>query len=352
MHKKKLAIFFLLLTAEVPAQLDSNYVARYNDRFIFSLYQSWRNFDLLMTQDGGGDSTGISQLNYIARGNNNSGFGVDYDKIGFSIGWGTPVTEAEIKRKGKTSTTNFSGAINAKKFRIEMAYRRYRGFYDNYTSKRDTAFTDTSAYLQQPGMFSRMIKVKGFYFINKKKRFSYAAAYANTQRQLKTAGSFVFISNFYNYLLENESSFIPVQTQPFYGEWKNWNRLNVFGLSFNPGYSVNVVVFKRIFLNLTGSLGVELQYRNYGSDLDETNNKDWNFAMSSGDLRASLGYNGEKFLMYLFTMGDFTNYYLDKKTLTLEMRLYSGGLTMAYRFRMKDNKVTTWLKNNRIYKAL
>jgi len=345
---------FSALIASSPsvAQLDSSYVTRYNDRFIFSLYQSWRNFDLLMTQSDVKDSLGHSTLNYIARGNNISGFAIDYDKISFSIGWATPVTESEIKRKGKTSSANFSGAVNARKFRVEMAYRRYRGFYDNYTSKRDSLFNDSAVYFQQPDMFSRMIKVKGFYFVNKKKRFSYAAAYANTQRQLKTAGSFVFISNFYNYLLKNDSTFIPAASQPYYEEWKNWNRLNVAGLSFNPGYSVNFILFKRIFLNLTASLGVELQYRNYESALDGITKKDWNFAMSSGDLRASFGYNGEKFLIYLFSSGDFTNYYLDKRSLNMQMRLYSGGLTVAYRFKMKENKVTTWLKNNKIYQAL
>jgi hypothetical protein len=331
-------------------QLDSNYVVSYPDRLIVSLYQSWRFYDLLFTQTMMPDSLGQSSMNYIARGNNSSGIGFSWDKIAFSLGRSIEATESDISRKGITKTSNLSFSVNSKRYRLEAAYRKYVGFYDQYTPRRDTAFSLDSTYHQLSGMYAKAFRLKGFYFSNKKQRYSYGAAFNNSARQLKTAGSFLLVSNLYGFSIGSDTSIISPGAGSFYPQWENWNSFKTLGLSINGGYTFNLVIFKRFFANLTGTLGLELQNFKYSTSDGISAEDEWKFGWSAGDLRGSLGYNGEKFFAILSYIGDFSVYRL--KNIELNTRLHYGSFTFGYRFRMKENKITSWLKNNKIYKML
>jgi hypothetical protein len=341
-----LLLFFISATAF--SQLDTNYVVSYKHRLAVSLYQSYRYFQLYTTQSMIPDANSISNIDYIARGNNSTGFSIDYDKISFSLGWKTPVEEIDTARKGITSTKNLALSFNARKTRIETSLRKYTGFFDNHTMKYGPEFADSVPYFQNSKMSNQVIRVKAIHFFNKKNRFSYGAAYANTQRQLKSAGTFILVGNIYHLQMNSDLPFItPHIPDTFYGSWNDWNKLDVTGFSVCPGYSFNLVIFKRFFGNLTIDWGPELQRRTYGSTDGDPAYKDWKLSMSSADVRFSLGYNGKYFYMYSFFTGDYSVFKNDD--LRLDNRLIGGGFTFGYRFKF-ENKFTEWLKNNKIYK--
>jgi hypothetical protein len=362
-NRKIVALFFFVVisvccrgqndsvSSKEKWRLDSNYVVSYPDKLVIGLFQSWRYYDLLFVQTLTPDTSGQSAFNYIARGNNSTGISFAYDKISFALSSSVEATETDIARKGVSDTKNLSFSINSKKYRLEAAYRKYTGFYDNYTSRRDTNFiTDTSAFYQLPGMYSKAFRLKGFYFFNKKKRFSYGAAFNNTARQLKTAGSFLLISNLYKFTVNSDTTFIPTGASSYYPQWENWNHFKTLGLSVNLGYSFNLIMFKRLFANITGTLGLELQQRTYSTNDRISSKSDMNFGWSAGDLRGSLGYNGEKFYVMLSYIGDFSVYKLNK--FQIDTRLHSGVFTFGYRFNKKEGKAIRWLKNNKIYRML
>ncbi len=333
-------------------KLDSNYVVGYSHKLVVGLYQSWRSYDLLFDQRFISDTAGESPFNYIARGNNSTGISFAYDKISFALSSSVKATESDLIRKGISKTSNLSFSINSKRYRLEAAYRKYTGFYDNYTGRRDTNFVNDSIYYQIPDMYSKAFRLKGFYFFNKKQRFSYGAAFNNTARQLKTAGSFVLVSNLYSFRVASDSSFIPPGAGIYYPQWEQWNNFKILGISGNLGYSCNIVLFKRLFANLTGTLGLELQQRNYSTADGVSNITDWNFNWSSGDLRGSLGYNGERIFIMLTYLGDFSVYRLQNEKLGMNSRMHAGSFSFGYRFNKKDKKFMTWLKNNKIYRML
>jgi len=362
--KKYFLFIFILLTSvnlslastdSIPEKkkwkLDSNYVVSYSEKLIIGAYQSWRFYDLLFAQGNVIDSSGYSSMNYIARGNNSSGLSFAWDKISFSLGTSVEATESDILRKGISKTKNLSFAINSKRYRLEAAYRKYVGFYDNYSGRRDTNFiTDTSVFYQNPTMFSKAFRLKGFYFFNKKQRFSYGAAFNNSARQLKSAGSFLLVSNAYSFSIGSDTSLIAPNTSSFYPQWENWNKFKTLGLSFNLGYTLNIVLFKKLFANATGTLGLELQNHQYSTSDGISQRNQWKFGWSAGDLRGSIGYNGEKIYVMLSYIGDISVYKLDH--LQIDTRLHAGMFSFGYRFKMKENKVTKGLKENKIYKML
>lgn len=333
-----------------PYKLDSNYVVSYSHKLVVGIYQAWRWYDILFVQNLTTDTTGVSPFNYIAKGNNSTGISFAYDKIYFALSSSVAATETETIRKGSTNTKNLSFSINSKRYRLEAAYRKYTGFYDNYTPRRDSNYIEDSIYYQLPEMYSSAFRLKGFYFLNKKQRFSYGAAFNNTARQLKTAGSFLWVSNLYSFKMSADSSFVPPFAGNYYPQWENWNNFKILGLSANFGYSFNLVIFKRFFGNLTGTLGIELQQRKYSTSDGVSNRTDWSFAFASGDLRSSLGYNGERIYIMLTYIGDFSVYKL--QNLQIDTRMHAGSFSFGYRFKVKETKGIKWLKNNKIYRML
>jgi hypothetical protein len=331
-------------------KLDSNYVISYPEKLVLGIFESFRMYDLMFTQKMVSDTGGVSSMNYIARGNSSHGIDFAYDKIAFSLGTSIEATETDIFRKGITKTRNVGFSINSKKYRLEGAYRKYTGFYENNTGKRDTNFNDSTPYFQMPNMYSRAFRLKGFYFFNKKRRYSYGAAFNNTARQLKTAGTFLFVSNLYKFSLRSDSTWIQANNAFYYPGWEKLNSFITHGLSFNFGYTFNLVVFKRFFAHATGTLGLELQKYNYGSENGSLQKDGWLFGFGSADLRGSIGYNGEKIYAIFSYVGDFNGY--DLKELRFDTRLNYFSFNFGYRFKVKENKLTHWLKNNRLYKMI
>lgn len=350
--KKHFFVFLILFSCKISySQLDSNYVVKYPDRLVISTYQSYRLFEVLINQTYIPLSDSASKMDYIAQGSNSTGIGVDWDKISFTIGWKTPSSDNDEVKKGITKTKNFALSLNAKKWRIESSYRDYQGFYDFNTPSFTANYNDSMPYYQNTELRMREFRTKGIYFRNKKNRFSYAAAYANTQRQLKSAGSFIWVANFYRSQIASPTGIInPMVKDTFYEKYDDVSKINITGLSMAPGYSLNIVLAKRIFANITLDWGLGMQVRTISQQYESKTMTDFRLSFTNGGARASLGYNGDRFFIFGFFVGDYTIYAIDK--FRIEQRLVAGGLKLGYRFKFKENRLTRFLKNNRFYKML
>lgn len=325
--------------------LDTNYVARYKDRLVVSLYQSYRHYNFDFWQTGITDTLGLSRMNYKTHSNHSTGFGIDYDKISFSLGWKSPVDEKDEKTKGITKTFNLAFSLNGKRHRIETSIRSFQGFYDDDLIKYGLPINDSSIHYQDPSMHLQEYRGKFFWFFNKKKRFSYAAAYSNTQRQLKSAGTLLLISNVYGFRIQSDTGMVPWPATPLFGMDANINGFRSIGISLNPGFSYNLVLFKRLFANATFSWGPELQFRKI-SHKDGIEKTSIDLGLSALDYRGSIGYNGKYFYIYWFIMGDVNAF--DPQNLSMvKSMIYQGGI-FGYRFKF-ENKFTKWLQANKIY---
>lgn len=233
--------------------------------------------------------------------------------------------------------------------RIENSLRSYQGFFDGNTSNI-RAFNDSTPFYQNNDLSVFSFKTKAMYFRNKKNRFSYAAAYANTQRQLRSAISFMWVGNFYFQEISSSQPIIPtIMDSAYYARYRDMKRVMTAGISLNPGFSANVVVFKRFFINVTLAWGPQLEWRT----LDKGNvgvTKEVKLSINNGESRVSFGYNGDRLLIYSWTMGDYD--FLKFNDIEINRGLLSGGLTIGYRFNLKPNEVTRRIKRNKYYQKL
>src|SRR5215208_3208471 len=81
--------------------VDTNYIRKYPDRFILTLTQSYRQYDIRFTQTLSEDTGIFARPQWIADANASSGVSVDFDKISFSFGYKTvPPTDDVVKKRG------------------------------------------------------------------------------------------------------------------------------------------------------------------------------------------------------------------------------------------------------------
>jgi hypothetical protein len=329
------------------AQFDTTYYKKYDDRFIVALYQSFvRQFDISISQKMISDTTGKSALHYMADANAVSGIELDYDKLGISFGYKSVPPQNETK-KGKTYYTDLGFSLGGNKWIIESSYRKYRGFYDLNTSRYDPAYNDSTPYFQNPSMTSEMFKAKFLYFTNSKK-FSYKAAYTCCYRQLRCSASWTLVGNLYHYKVSADTSIIPHFVNSYYGSFSDLNKMQITGISAGGGASVNIVLFKSIFANLTFVMGWESQWRNYHHySGDEAL---LNYISLSGDLRSSIGYNGKSFFIMLNSKNDITAF--SSGQMDIVNKFVSGAFTLGYRFRIKKPGIFKKLEKTKVHQLL
>lgn len=283
---------------------DSTYYVKYKDKFIISIFQSYRNYEMGLSQQLVKDSLKKSELAYVAESNLVSGIELNYDKFNISIGWKNPSNS--VKQKGDTKYRNFNFNIGGNRWILENSYRSYKGFYNKNTSRYDTTFSRTGIYDQNPRIMSEAYKTKFLFFTNSNK-FSFKSGYSCNYHQLKSAFSFVLSGNIYYNRINSDSSFFPVPVRSYYDTHQSLNGLNVFAFSVYGGGSLNLVLWKHLFMNFTLIIGPEEQWRNYHY-LDTHRSQTLFYTSVSGDFRASIGYNHKHFFMLLNTTSDFSWY--------------------------------------------
>ncbi|MGZ4038825.1 MAG: DUF4421 family protein, partial [Bacteroidia bacterium] len=258
MVKKSLVLLLFCLNVKFSfsqTTWDSTRYVKYNSRLIVSFYQSYRQYNIEMQQYMIKDTIGKSKMNYFAQANNVTGIQINYDKIGFSIGFKS--TEPKGTDKVKTGSTNYFDLgvnIGGNRWILETAYRRYQGFYDKNTPAYDTSFKKTGVYYQDPNMVNTVFKAKFLYFTNNKK-FAFKSGYSSNYRQIKSAATWVFTANMYYNTLNTDSSFFPKQVHSYYDTHAYLRGLDLFAFSVYAGASVNLVAWRALFINATLLVG-------------------------------------------------------------------------------------------------
>lgn len=325
---------------------DSTYYVKYENDFILALYTSVRSYGITVAQTTAPDTIGRSGLSYKADADEVTGIEINYDK--FSLSFGIKSKPPDTKKKGKTSYQDFGFSFGGNRWILETSYRGYKGFYDLNTGRYDTTYADSLPYYNIPSMRNQAIRGKFLYFFNHRK-FSYKSGYTCTYRQLKTAFSWVAVSNLYYNRLSADTSFIPHFVRNDYGHNAYLNHLGITAFSAGGGFSGNIVLFKSLFFNMTFVIGPESQWRNYG--YYQGRSKTLNYLTLSGDFRTSLGINMKRFFMTISSRTDFGA--VHGNGIKLDTKFYSGAFTIGYRFKKEwDPWIVEEFRKTKLYQWL
>ncbi len=352
---KLLLIFIICFLGSLTAvaQIDSvqhelHDTTRYewfHNHLCVGIFQSNRNYTLTMNQNFFPDERNHTEIKYRDNAKAVTGIALDFDKIALNIGFKT--RQDDVTQKGKTNVNNIGLVVGRTKLFASVFYRKYEGFYDVNTANHDSLFGAGTPFYQAPDLRNTTYRAKVTYFPNWKK-FSIKSTFSAGFRQLKSAGSLAFNAGLYHNTLSADTSFIPPAQRQYYDSYADINYLRTMSAGFGAGGSYTIVFFKKLFLNATGIVNSELQWRKY----DFYTNDGFTATYLKFDLegRAALGFSSSRLFISLNATNDID--LLTNSTFEFESAFSNITFVISYRFAIKKNPVTSYIKDNKIYKKL
>ncbi len=188
--------------------------------------------------------------------------------------------------KGDTKSFRIGNALIFKHWFFDLSYSTLKGFYlknsDDYIMR-----ANGDPYIQFPGLNYKGFAITSGYFNNSK--FSFRSLTSQTERQLKSAGSFIPAFDFRYYTIDDKSPGTITQ------------KTNNIETSIGPGYAYTFVVKEKFYLSLGllasfGYLHTKLTTRQpAGNEISKQG--DFIFKW---DGKTGIGYNGSRFYTGLY----------------------------------------------------
>ncbi len=311
---------------------DTNYIVNYQYQLQIRTVGVNRQSGIILLNTEENNSLNFSTNNPFS-----FGLAVDYSWITLEYTQSIKGFELTDTRKGKTESTAFRLRLNGRRFSGSLFVRNTSGFYlENIEDWAPDWFEDNDNYPYSGDLNTRILAANIYYTFNHRK-FSNAAAYRQTDRQIKSAGSPLigFLAN-----AEGIYSKTPmINIDSLEGKFLNILKAQYLKTGVFGGYMHTFSIYKRFFLH--GSVNQGFLY-SFGSgeyhNTEET--KKLNALGISVFMRAAFGYNGSKWFAGALFSADFyvsdVSSELTSSTTYTYLKLYIG-----YRFPLKTPR---WMK--------
>jgi hypothetical protein len=238
---------------------------------------------------------------YNPNANGSVGFGINFYKIGLSFSVKIPNSTEKILKYGNTDYTNIRLTYNTRRIGINLFYLGYTGFYLANPVGIEPNWNYSLPFPKRNDIDCYSI---GFYtHLIWSDKFSYKAAFSQTERQKKSAGSLILIIADRFTRLKNDSSFIPGSEQQYYQDIKSLKKGFFNTVNIAPGYAYSIIYKYFNFTNIL-AFGVGFQQQIYEIE----NNTQFNVNIPYFfNFKSSLGYNSKKYFANITYTADVNN---------------------------------------------
>lgn len=273
--------------AEEKVDKKANNLIDYSDKLNIKLFSSVKSNEVIHY-----DGDIKQDFEYKPNEATNIGFGVSYKWLGLDLGFNIHALNNDDDTYGKTTRVDLQADFYLEKFFINLNFQGYTGYYGANPQDYDPDFDNNQVYPLRQDMTTGHLGVSAFYIFNHQ-HFSYRAAFAFNQRQMKSAGSFLAGTYVNLYKMNADSTLVPYQIQPFVDPKIDFRDVSYVSYGLSGGYAHTFIFFKNFYLSLTLALGfgIESGRRPESDELPEYS------ASHAGAFiiaRTSLGFNGEK----------------------------------------------------------
>ena len=217
---------------------DTIYIADYTNKLTargFLLYQELR---FVYSQPVIGNVVFRPNLAYKA------GIAGYYKWFGLGLSYYSPFPQIHSAEYGKTTAIDMRINLYMNVLFVEGYIQNMKSFYiSNFTSPTGEIYTNPDIDIWALGAAA--------YWVTNSKRFSIRAAYIQTERQKKSAGSFMLRSNFQYSQLNTKGGLLPQDFIKDFTLDQNNNVKNgyVFAMGVAPGYTYTLVFLKNFYLS-------------------------------------------------------------------------------------------------------
>jgi len=242
----KLFLLLLILTPAIClSQVDSTYIRDYERNLSVSGLITKKFINLSQDID-----SKTSKM-YLPNNPPTIGLGISLKNTVVSFSYGYGFDFMRDKSKGKTKIDwDIQFHHYNRYFVVDVFYQKYKGFYEDDDANKN--------YIICPDLKIRKSGVFAQYIFNNKK-FSYKSAFNQTQKQIKSAGSWLLGGTVYTTKITSDSSFV----------YRGKNSFRNFQFGVNVGYAYNWVLGRYWFISGSVSTGIA-----FGSERFSTFGKD------------------------------------------------------------------------------
>ena len=249
-HRTLIYTFFIFLLLEVQtsfAQTDAGnrdsifheYIENYKDLLTckMSLGSKEDGFDLENTSG------------YKIRSNNKTKLnaGINYRWLAFSLTFAPNLFNENVDNslKGETKSFGFGFSSNFHHIIQKINYSRVKGYYLDNTNAFDPTWKAGDPYIHLPGLIFRSFSGQTAYKFND--NFSFNAINSQTERQVKSAGTFLPSVSYEHFVVKNPTS-LPGQTSS--------QKSKTLQVVFSPGYYYTFVTPTHLYASAGVSPGI------------------------------------------------------------------------------------------------
>lgn len=216
--------------------------------------------------------------------------GIGVSKYGFTLNLSNDfkfVKQSEEKF-GETKKFNIKISFIYKKMWFATYFSRYKGYYIN--NPHDYNFDLINGNHPQREDIETMGYGLSYMHIFNSKKFSLNAAYTLTQKQLKSAGSFLIGSGFGGYSIKGDSSLIPSVVKSKFSPYLHAHDIFQQLYMISGGYSYNLVFLKHLNFNVTAIVGLTASFSDLETDqINYNTNKHFDLSPSF-NMMSALSY--------------------------------------------------------------
>ena len=277
----------------------------------------------------------VADLRYRPNNGFSAGVGASYGIATLNLGFNLGFLDQNRDERGKTKFLDLQSHIYPRKWVIDLYGQFYEGYY---ISPRGTVSAQEDAFYQRPDLKIQVLGTS-IYRLLQPNRFSYRAAFLQTEWQQHSAGSWLLGIEAYTGSVRGDSALLPGLADPGFSQ-KQVDKIRFVEFGPGAGYAYTAVWKRHLFVTGSITVNADLSFvkeRVNGVTLDETR------ISPNITLRGVLGYNTDRWCMSVSWVNNNLNL---RGTTSRENYLLSTGnirLTVAKRFK-PGKKVTDRLK--------
>ena len=220
-------------------------------------------------------------------------FGLDWT-VGLSWGFRQDILQEDKIKFGESKYDDFRFKFTFESFLVEVYYSQFRGFYIEDSKGVDSTWDESQPNLQYQDMYARTAGGT-FTWVYRPEKYTIAGIVNQTERQVKSGGSWLSGIAVNQTVFSNEKGLIPVAVRPQFGPGQNIKKGKFSAFQINSGYGYTLG--SKWFVGGLTRIGAGSQLREVQL-LSGESSEGWDLSYKV-DLFITGGYNGDKFFTVL-----------------------------------------------------
>lgn len=220
----------------------------------------------------------------------------------FGAGYSLQVKDDPVKDNlmGKTVYQDYQFNITQPRWGMDAYLKNYKGFYLSNPNGLDSNWLSGQNFPRRADLSLTNIGFNVFYIHSD--RFSLSAAFSQTERQKKSAGSFLFMWSNNFCILNADSSIIPNMQSANYFGMAEMRHGTFITSTLAPGYG-GTIKLKNFFFTPVLFFGAGVQQQDY---IDHKQYVTTYLPTLKAATRFAIGYNGDRFLVGFQNINDYS----------------------------------------------